>query len=166
MIYTFKFQDQIYKINLEKDDKQIQVEIDGEKYPVEFDKIDDNLLSIIIDGASQSIGVYKKGKKVQVFINGDLYELEAVSEREQRKAHHTASGIQEIKSPMPSRVVKILKAEGDDVAMDEGVIVVEAMKMESELKSPIEGKVKEIIVEEGNAVEAGTVLAVVSSEQQ
>lgn len=166
MIYTFKFQDQIYKIDLEKDDKQIQIDIDGELYPVEYDKIDDNLLSIIINGESQSIGVMKKGKKLQVFIGGDLYELEAVSEREQRKAHHTASGVQEIKSPMPSRVVKLLKAEGDDVAADEGVLVVEAMKMESELKSPIEGKVQEIMVKEGDAVEAGTVLAVVSTEEQ
>ena len=166
MIYTFKFQDQIYKIDLEKDEKQLQVEIDGKTYPVEFDKIDDNLLSIIINDTSQSIGVLKKGKKLQVFINGDLYELEAVSEREQRKAHHTTSGVQEIKSPMPSRVVKILKAEGDDVAADEGIIVVEAMKMESELKSPIEGKVKEIMAKEGDTVESGTVLAIVSSERQ
>lgn len=166
MTYTFKFQDQIYKIELEKEDKQIQIEIDGEKYPVEFNKIDNNLLSIIINGKSRSIGVMKKGKKLQVFIGGDLYELEAVSEREQRKAHHTASGVQEIKSPMPSRVVKLLKGEGDQVAMEEGILVVEAMKMESELKSPIEGKIKEIMVKEGDTVEAGTVLAVVTSEEQ
>jgi biotin carboxyl carrier protein len=166
MTYTFKFQDQIYKIELEKEDKQIQIEIDGEKYPVEFNKIDSNLLSIIINGKSRSIGVMKKGKKLQVFIGGDLYELEAVSEREQRKAHHTASGVQEIKSPMPSRVVKILKGEGDQVAMEEGILVVEAMKMESELKSPIEGKIKEIMIKEGDAVEAGTVLAVVTAEEQ
>ncbi len=164
MIYTFKLQDQIYKINLEKEENQIQIEIDGETFPVEFEKIEDNLFSIIINGKSRSIGVFKKGKKIQVFLDGDLYELEAVSEREQRKAHHIASGVQEIKSPMPSRVVKILKAEGDEVVMDEGVIVVEAMKMESELKSPIEGMVKNIMVKEGDAVEAGTVLLVVSSE--
>lgn len=164
MIYTFKLQDQIYKINLEEEENRTRVEIDGETIPVEFEKIEDNLFSIIINGRSQSIGVLKKGKKIQVFLDGDLYELEAVSEREQRKVHHTASGVQEIKSPMPSRVVKILKAEGDDVSNEEGVIVVEAMKMESELKSPIEGKIKDIMVKEGDAVEAGTVLLVVSSE--
>lgn len=164
MIYTFKLQDKIYKINLEEDENQIRFEIDGETIPVEFERIEGNLYSIIINGQSRSIGVLKKGKKIQVFLDGDLYELEAVSEREQRKAHHTASGVQEIKSPMPSRVVKILKAEGDDVALEEGVIVVEAMKMESELKSPIEGKVKNIMIKEGDPVEAGTVLLVVSSE--
>lgn len=165
MIYTFRIKDQIYKINLEEHENQIQVEIDGETIPVEFEKIEDNLFSIILNGQSRSIGIFRKGKKVQVFLDGDLYELESISEREQRKAHHSATGVQEIKSPMPSRVVKILKAEGDDIVPDEGLIVVEAMKMESELKSPIEGKVKNIMVKEGDAVESGTVLLVVSSEE-
>ncbi|MEQ9618104.1 MAG: biotin/lipoyl-containing protein [Deltaproteobacteria bacterium] len=166
MTYTFKIQDQIYRINLEEDENQIQVEIDGEIIPVEFEKIEENLFSIILNGESRSIGVFKKGNKVQVFLDGDLYELESISEREQRKAHHITSGVQEIKSPMPSRVVKILKGEGDAVEADEGMIVVEAMKMESELKSPIEGTVKTLMVKEGDAVEAGTVLLVVSSEEQ
>jgi pyruvate carboxylase subunit B len=65
---------------------------------------------------------------------------------------------------MPSRVVKILKEVGDDVEVDEGVIVLEAMKMESELKSPIQGKVTDILVNEGDAVEAEVSLLIVSSE--
>lgn len=164
MIYTFKSRDQIYKITLEEDENQLQIDIEGRSIPVDFKKVEDNLYSIIINGISKSVGVLKKGKKVQVFLDGDLYELEAVSEREQRKTSHITSGIQEIKSPMPSRVVKILKGEGDEVAPDEGIIVVEAMKMESELKSPIAGKVKNVMVKEGDAVESGTVLLVVSSE--
>ena len=164
MTYTFKIRDQIYKITLEKEDGQLQVEIEGRNIPVDFEKIEDDLYSVLIDGKSVSIGVFRKGKKVQLFIEGELYELEAVSEREQRKTSHIVSGIQEIKSPMPSRVAKILKGEGDEVAPDEGVIVVEAMKMESELKSPIAGKVKNLMVKEGDAVESGTVLLVVSSE--
>lgn len=164
MTYTFKILDQIYKITLEKEDGQLQAEIEGNSVPVDFVKLEDNLYSVIIDGRSMSIGVVRKGKKIQVFIDGDLYELEAVSEREQRKTSHILSGVQEIKSPMPSRVVKILKGEGDEVTPEEGIIVVEAMKMESELKSPIAGKIKNIMVKEGDAVESGTVLLVVSSE--
>ncbi len=164
MTYTFKIRDQIYKITLEKEDGQLQAEIEGRSIPVDFEKIEDDLYSVLIDGKSVSMGVFRKGKKVQVFIEGELYELEAVSEREQRKTSHIVSGIQEIKSPMPSRVVKILRGEGDEVAPDEGLIVVEAMKMESELKSPIAGKVKNVMVKEGDAVESGTVLLVVSSE--
>jgi biotin carboxyl carrier protein len=164
MTYTFKIRDQIYKISLEKEDSLLQVEIEGRSVDVDFEKIEDNLYSVLIDGKSMTLGVFRKGKKVQVFIEGELYELEAVSEREQRKTSHIVSGIQEIKSPMPSRVVKILKGEGDEVAPEEGLIVVEAMKMESELKSSIAGKIKNVMVKEGDAVESGTVLLVVSSE--
>lgn len=164
MTYTFRLNDQIYKITIEETESQIEVEIDGESYPVDFQKIEDNLYSIISNGQSITMGVLKKGKKVQIFLDGDLYELESISEREQRKSSFTASGVQEIKSPMPSRVVKILKKEGDEVGQDEGVAVVEAMKMESELKSPIAGKVKNVMAKEGDAVEAGTILLVVSSE--
>ena len=164
MTYTFKIRDQIYKITLEEEDGQLQAEIDGNSIPVDFVKIENNLYSMLVNGKSMTVGVVRKGRKVQVFIDGDLYELESVSEREQRKTSHIVSGVQEIKSPMPSRVVKILKGEGDEVTPDEGLIVVEAMKMESELKSPIAGKIKNIMVKEGDTVESGTVLLVVSSE--
>jgi len=142
MTYTFKLNDQIFKVTFEENDGQIELEIEGEKLPVDYRKIEDNLYSIILDGQSITLGVFKKGKKIQVFLDGDLYDLESISEREQRKSSLAASGVQEIKAPMPSRVVKVLKSEGDEVTKDEGVIVIEAMKMESELKSPLAGKVR------------------------
>lgn len=164
MTYTFKLNEQVYKITLEENDGQIEVEIDGEKIPVDYRKIENNLYSIILDGQSITLGVFKKGKKIQIFLDGDLYDLESISEREQRKSSLAASGVQEIKAPMPSRVVKILKSEGDEVTRDEGVVVIEAMKMESELKSPIAGKVRNVMAKEGDAIEAGTVLMVVASD--
>ncbi len=164
MTYTFRFQGEVYKVELEENDKQIKLEIDGKTVPVEFEKIEKNLYSIIYEGKSITLGVVKKGHNIQIFLNGDLYELESISERDKRKSSQIASGMQEIKSPMPSRVVKILKVQGDEVELDEGVAVVEAMKMESELKSPIKGEVKDVFVKEGDAIEAGTVLLVVSSE--
>jgi len=164
MTYTFKIKDQVYTININKEKDQTVIKINEKDIPVEFQKIDDNLYSIILEGKSLTIGVLRNGKNLQVFMDGDLYEIEAISEREQRKSSQVLSGVQEIKSPMPSRVVKILKEVGDEVDVDEGVIVVEAMKMESELKSPIEGKVTDILVNEGDAVEAGTSLLIVSSE--
>ncbi len=164
MIYTFKFQDQTYKINLEEEGKETVVEIEGKKIPVEFQKIDENFYSILLGGKSIGVGILKRGKRVDVFVEGDLYEFESISDREREKAKGAVSGVQEIKSPMPSRVVKILKKGDEEVKEGEGVIVIEAMKMESELKSPIEGKVKEIKVKEGDAVESGTVLLVISSE--
>lgn len=164
MMYTLKYKDKVFRINLEQEENKFQIEIDNEPHPVEFRKLDEHLYSIISNGKSFSIGVLKNGKDIQVFLNGDLYEFEAISERERSKVLTAASGVQEIKSPMPSRVVKILKTLGDEVKLDEGVVVVEAMKMESELKSPINGTVKDIKTKEGDSVEAGTVLLIISSE--
>ncbi|MGI9553622.1 MAG: acetyl-CoA carboxylase biotin carboxyl carrier protein subunit [Thermodesulfobacteriota bacterium] len=163
MTYSFKLNNQIYKVNIEEDENSVVVEIDGEQQHVEYAQLDANLFSIILDGKSLTIGTFKSGKQVQVFYDGNLYELESISGRELTKSGGMSSGL-EIISPMPSRVVKILKEEGDDVEQDEGVVVVEAMKMESELKALQSGKIKTIKVKEGDAVEANAVLVVLSSE--
>jgi biotin carboxyl carrier protein len=72
-----------------------------------------------------------------------------------RAAPPPKAGPSAVQSPMPGKVVKVLVAVGEDVKAGQGVVVVEAMKMENELKSPKDGKVKAVAVKEGQAVEAG-----------
>jgi biotin carboxyl carrier protein len=72
-----------------------------------------------------------------------------------------ADGLAEIKTAMPGKVVRILVSAGESVAQGQGVIVVEAMKMQNEMKSPKEGTVKEIRFAEGDTVNGGDVLAVI-----
>jgi biotin carboxyl carrier protein len=62
---------------------------------------------------------------------------------------------------MPGKVVRVLLAEGDEVALGQGVVVVEAMKMQNEIKSPKSGRVIEVRVVEGSTVDANQVLAIV-----
>jgi len=62
---------------------------------------------------------------------------------------------------MPGRVVKVLVRAGDPVRARQGLVVVEAMKMENELRSPKDGRVTRVLVDEGAAVEAGRPLVVV-----
>jgi biotin carboxyl carrier protein len=63
---------------------------------------------------------------------------------------------------MPGRVVRVLVTEGLDVEAGEGLVVIEAMKMENELKAPRKGRVSEVAVQEGQAVDAGALLVVVA----
>jgi biotin carboxyl carrier protein len=72
-----------------------------------------------------------------------------------------AGGRAEIKTAMPGKVVRILKAAGDPVEKGEGVIVVEAMKMQNEMRSPKDGVIDTINVAEGDTVAAGDVLLVI-----
>ena len=71
------------------------------------------------------------------------------------------AGPREIVAPMPGRIVKLLVGAGDRVAANQGLVVVEAMKMENELRAPREGVVVAVRVSEGMSVEANTVLVVV-----
>ena len=72
-----------------------------------------------------------------------------------------AAGPTAIKSPMPGKVVSVLVQDGQEVKKGDGLVVVEAMKMENELKSPKDGIVKEITAVEGAAVDGGVCLCIV-----
>ena len=73
-----------------------------------------------------------------------------------------SDGEQAVTAPMPGRVVRVLVAPGDTVTARQGVVVVEAMKMENELRTPRAGVVKDVAVTPGTLVEAGRVLVVVT----
>jgi biotin carboxyl carrier protein len=94
-----------------------------------------------------------EGRTISVTVNG------------RRSAHAEAGahghGQASIAAPMPGRVVRVLVAPGDEVAARQGVVVVEAMKMENELRAPRAGRVKEVSVTAGMSVEAGRILAVI-----
>jgi biotin carboxyl carrier protein len=70
-------------------------------------------------------------------------------------------GPQEIRALMPGKIVKLLVGAGDDVSAGDGVIIVEAMKMQNEMKAPKAGRIASVHVAEGSAVAAGEVLLVV-----
>ena len=71
------------------------------------------------------------------------------------------TGPQRIVSPIPGKVVRVLVAAGDEVTARQGLVVVEAMKMENELRAARDGRVRDVAVTVGQSVDAGTVLMVV-----
>jgi biotin carboxyl carrier protein len=105
-------------------------------------------------GAPGGVLVTLDGRTVAVTVNGRRRRRGADSGAQ-------ADGEQAVLAPMPGRVVRVLVSPGDEVAARQGVIVVEAMKMENELRAPKAGRVKEISVTPGTSVEAGRVLVVV-----
>jgi len=70
-----------------------------------------------------------------------------------------AEGRQAIAAPMPGKVIRLLVKAGDKVQAGQGVLVVEAMKMQNEVKSPKSGRVERLLAKEGQPVNAGEVLA-------
>ena len=123
-----------------------------------------DLLSIIIDGRSYQVDIHTERDTHKVLIEGKHFDFELFDERKallKKSAGMGAEGVQEIKTSMPGKVVKLLISEGEEVDQGQGLVVVEAMKMENEIKSPKAGTVKKIGVKEGEAVEAGALLIVV-----
>ena len=84
----------------------------------------------------------------------------------QKGSLENSSGVDKINAPMPGRIIKILKNVGDSVSEGEGIIVVEAMKMESELKTSIAGNITAINIKEGDTVELGSHLVTVESDDK
>jgi biotin carboxyl carrier protein len=100
-----------------------------------------------------------------VLVDGQPFRVEIQEEQERRL--RAAAGKGEVKTgkrtvaaPMPGKVVRLLVRPGDVVRPGDGIIVVEAMKMENELKAVAAGTVKEVRVVEGKAVSAGEILVV------
>jgi len=99
-----------------------------------------------------------------VALRGRSYDVTVVDPKRLRSGHTSGAhhqGSAEIVSPMPGKVVRVLVALGDNVEAGQGVIVVEAMKMQNELKSPKAGAVAAIKVEAGATVNSGDVLVVI-----
>jgi biotin carboxyl carrier protein len=106
--------------------------------------------SILIDGKSFEVRASETGVNVE-------------DPRELRKSGAAVGleGRQTVSAPMPGKVIRVLVAEGDVVGHGQGLVVIEAMKMQNEMKSPKPGTVISLTAIEGSAVAAGEVLAVV-----
>ncbi|MEW5849738.1 MAG: biotin/lipoyl-containing protein [Myxococcota bacterium] len=150
---------------------QVTAFIDGEPHAVDALNLPNGSVSLIIDGNSYDVdferpaGTDALDPNLNLRVRGEVFSLQVMEERRKRLQEATAraggaGGPAQITSPMPGKVVKILKAAGTPVKEGEGVVVVEAMKMENELRAPSAGVVAEIRVKEGQAVEMGAVLAV------
>jgi biotin carboxyl carrier protein len=103
------------------------------------------------------------GGAVEVIVNGERIPVAARDKKHLRGQGGAAAASGQIKlsAPMPGKVVRVLLSAGDEVAARQGVLVVEAMKMQNEVQSPKAGKIAEIKVVEGQTVNAGDALAVI-----
>lgn len=160
-----------------------EAEIDGRRVSIELDERDGRVHAII-DERSYDLEVVRPQEGVYLLFVGErVYEARAWSDETgstriklrdryftanivDRKHRRTATeqageGQQLLIAPMPGKVVRVLLKAGDEVAAGQGVVVVEAMKMQNEVKSPKAGRVVEVRVVEGDTVNANQVLAVV-----
>jgi biotin carboxyl carrier protein len=142
-----------------------EISLDGKTVHVDAVRSGPNIYSIIEDGQQFEAMVDERGAHgFDVLVGGRIFHLEVLDERSQLLAGSAAvivSGPQTVLAEMPGKIVKVNVVAGAEVRERQGIVIVEAMKMENEIPSPIDGIVREIAVSEGQTVEAGATLFVV-----
>jgi biotin carboxyl carrier protein len=155
-----------WPVRVETSDEGCPIVVVGERtYRIDAVRPDAGAFSLLVEGRAYEVVLTRREGRHHVQVGGRSYVLEVLDERQKllrdQRAAMVAEGPAEVSSSMPGRVVTVLVAEGEEVEEGQGVIVLEAMKMENELKAPKAGQVTGVRVEEGDSTEAGQALVVI-----
>lgn len=164
MIYEIIAGGKPHRLELEKVGDAWQCRLDGHPVHVNAAIPRRDVLSLLVDGRSYEIKREQSATDLHMWVGSARFAVELRdprSLRSRQKSAGDAKGPKKILAPMPGRVVRLLVAEGSEVEAGQGIVVVEAMKMQNEIKSPKKGIVKKISATAGSAVNPGDVLAVV-----
>jgi biotin carboxyl carrier protein len=136
---------------------------DGPERTAAVDLAEPGVYSVLLDGRSYDVRVEETAGPLVVVIDGYRFEVEVQDPRRRSRqaSGRGGQGLQTIAAPMPGKVVRVLVAAGDTVEAGQGLIVVEAMKMQNEMKALRAGKVLSLSAREGATVTAGEALATI-----
>jgi biotin carboxyl carrier protein len=138
--------------------------IDGRAVQADAIRISPGCYSILLDGRVFEVTVENHSGRLLLRANGREFSVEIFDPRAWRRAHGAGvelEGRQQLVAPMPGKIVRVLVKAGEQVTAGQGLLVIEAMKMQNEVRSPKSGTVEKL-AREGQTVNAGEVLAVVT----
>ncbi len=163
MAYIATLGDQTHTIEVQEleADHVYRIVIDGKERIVDGRQLSAHMYSLLVEDQSFTIDVTEKDDQYTVSCEGKTFQFSLLDERRAlRPGEGGSSGVgdTEVRSLMPGKIVEILVSVGDEVEQDQGVLIMEAMKMENEVRASTTGTVKAILVAEGQAVEAGELL--------
>ena len=159
-----------------------EADIDGHQISLEVEQRDGRVTATIaqrnydLEVISPEPGVYllflgndvhearvwsAEANSLRVTVGGRAFTAGIIDRKHRRSIEHRQEGRQHLTAPMPGKVIRILLKAGDEVSAGQGVVVVEAMKMQNEIKSPKTGRILEVRVSEGDTINNNQVLAVV-----
>lgn len=150
-------------VELARNSEKWRISLDGSPLDVDAVEVAPNTFSILFEGESFEVRVAPLPDGSLTLHTG-MAEFTAEVEdprawRGRRHGSFEAEGRQQISAPMPGKIVRVLVNTGDAVEVGQGILVVEAMKMQNEIRSPKGGRVEKLFVSEGQAVNAGDILA-------
>jgi biotin carboxyl carrier protein len=162
MIFDATVDGRSMRVEVRGKDGRYQVLLDGALLEVDLQETGGHFVSLLIGGKSYEAGLEKRPGGYTVVLTDDVVSVDLVEgSKGASLPPKKAAGPSRVTAPMPGKLVRVLVTPGQDVAAGEGLVVVEAMKMENELRAPRAGTVRDVPVREGQAVEAGALLVVV-----
>jgi biotin carboxyl carrier protein len=138
--------------------------VDGRVVEADAIRILPGAYSILIGGQSLEVTAEENSNGLLMRTNGHEFKVEIIDPRLWRRGRGAGieiEGRQQLIAPMPGKIVRVLVAAGQQVHAGQGLLVIEAMKMQNEIRSPKSGIV-ERLAREGQTVNAGEVLAIVT----
>jgi biotin carboxyl carrier protein len=164
MTYEVTINGRSHRLELERADGLWQCRLDGREVRLDAVLARRDVLSVLIDGKAYEIKREQTATDMHLWVGGERFAAELrdpKSLRGRKGGSADEHGAKKLLAPMPGKVVRVLVPEQTEVEAGQGIIVVEAMKMQNELKSPKKGVVQKVLAAEGAAVNAGDVLAIV-----
>jgi biotin carboxyl carrier protein len=167
MALEIKIGDRTAQVELiSREGNLVKVDVDGKVYDLDLLMVEDGVYSILYNNISYNVELIEKQDHRHYNVNTlysswdvEIVDAETKYRRNRHKEEHEE--IRKIFSPMPGKVVKILVKEGDSVKAGETVIIVSAMKMESEYKLKKDRIVRQVLVKEGDTIDGNQTLIVV-----
>jgi biotin carboxyl carrier protein len=147
-----------------KDSARASFTIDGRQADADAVRISRNVYSILLGGRVVEVTVEETSGGLLLRANGREFQIEIFDPRSWRRGRGAGielEGRQQLVAPMPGKIVRVLVAAGEQVSAGQGLMVIEAMKMQNEIRSPKSGRVEKV-AREGQTVNAGEVLAIVT----
>jgi biotin carboxyl carrier protein len=159
MLFDATVDGRTVRVEVRGKDGRYTVVLDGKRLEVDAHETGAHFLSLILDGRSYEAGIEKRPSGYTIVLPDDVVAVDlAPAARGAAAPFKKAAGPARITAPMPGKLVRVLVERGQEVAAGQGLVVVEAMKMENELRAPRPGRVTDVPVREGQAVEAGALL--------
>lgn len=162
MIYEAVAGSRTVRVEVRGREGRYTVSLDGRPIEVDVRDLGRGFLGLILDGRSHDVGVERQDGRWRVSLRRGILDVVLTETgRGGLVAHRKAAGgPQRVSAPMPGKVVRVLASAGAEVRAGQGIVVMEAMKMENEIRAPRDGRIKEVAVREQQAVESGALLAV------
>ncbi len=173
MNFEIEINGQPHAVRVERTANRYRIEADGRVDVVDVARVDRTTVSMILVGDREmsheaSLLEGRERGELEVYLRAGVVRARVLGAPGQRRWSGKAGGTfghgvgpQRVSAPMPGKIVKVLVGPGDAVAARQGLVVIEAMKMENELKASRDGRVREVHVAEGTLVEAGRLLLVI-----